>query len=368
MLFTLGLLLLLTPLPSWQSPTTERKNLTGSDATKPNTILTLSRPKTTVALPKPTVRPTLKPATVNQTATPTPAPSKSKTSPPTIQTTPSAAVKSTPASGNISNKTKPTVSVSQTYSTKPPSTVDVKPGKDKLAPTGGPNVQTVTAKSAAASSAKTSSDKPKPAVNQTASVRSPSTSDGKTAKDKSPLTVQNAPPSSAKTTAAPGVKTVKAKPSASSNQTVGGKTVPPSVPTDSKTSKEKPVTTAPQTLQPTLVKDAASVSSAAEKNKSTPSTANLTPANKPPSSAKDKSGPTQPIKVVISEGCESGKNKEQELQLKPGAPLVMTHKISLVPGGCTGECNSEMTALKERMARLEREMSSLKENCMISSF
>ncbi|XP_073341920.1 tenascin [Pagrus major] len=45
----------------------------------------------------------------------------------------------------------------------------------------------------------------------------------------------------------------------------------------------------------------------------------------------------------------------------------MTHKISLLPGGCTGGCESEMTALKERVARLEREMTSLKDKCPCSA-
>ncbi|XP_035528046.1 tenascin [Morone saxatilis] len=45
----------------------------------------------------------------------------------------------------------------------------------------------------------------------------------------------------------------------------------------------------------------------------------------------------------------------------------MTHKISLLPGSCTGGCESEMAALKGRVARLEREMSSLKEKCPCSA-
>ncbi|XP_053183555.1 tenascin-like [Scomber japonicus] len=44
----------------------------------------------------------------------------------------------------------------------------------------------------------------------------------------------------------------------------------------------------------------------------------------------------------------------------------MTHKISLLPGGCTGSCEAEMSALKGRVARLEREMSTLKEKCPCS--
>lgn len=366
MLFTLGLLLLLPPLPSLQSPTTERRNLTGSDGTKANTMLTLSRPKTTVALPKQTARPTIKANTINVTVAPTSVTTKSKAGPPTIQTTPSAVVKSTLASGNISNKAKPTVFVNQTFSTKPPAIGDVKPSKDKLVPTGQPNVLTPSAKSASASSSKINRDSTQPTVNQTVSVKSLSTTDGKTAKDKSTATaVQNVQPLTAKTVAASGVKTVKAKPSASVNQTTGAKTIPTRVPNNMKIAKEKPVATAAQTVQPTLVKDTGSAAPASEKYKGTSSSTNLSPSNKPSASTKDNPGPKQPIKVVISDGCESSKNKEQELQLKPGAPLVMTHKISLVPGGCTGECSSEMTALKERMARLEREMSSLKENCMI---
>ncbi|XP_039973312.1 tenascin [Xiphias gladius] len=45
----------------------------------------------------------------------------------------------------------------------------------------------------------------------------------------------------------------------------------------------------------------------------------------------------------------------------------MTHKISLLPGGCAGECEAEMAALKGRVARLEREMSLLKEKCPCSA-
>ncbi|XP_070767964.1 tenascin-like [Enoplosus armatus] len=45
----------------------------------------------------------------------------------------------------------------------------------------------------------------------------------------------------------------------------------------------------------------------------------------------------------------------------------MTHKISLLPGGCSGGCEAEMTGLKERVARLEREMSSLKDKCPCSA-
>ncbi|XP_047666963.1 tenascin-N-like [Tachysurus fulvidraco] len=91
--------------------------------------------------------------------------------------------------------------------------------------------------------------------------------------------------------------------------------------------------------------------------------------NKPPSSS--------PIKVVITEGCiqkepqkdtiNSSKAQETELSLKPGSPLVMTHHINLVPGSCTGGCETEMSALKDRVEILEKEMSALKKKCTVCS-
>lgn len=295
MLFTLGLLLLLTPFPSIQSPTNERRNSTGSDATKPNAVFTLSKPKTTAALAKQTARPTLKPNTVNQTVLSSPA---------------TAAVKASTVS-------------------------EVKATKDKPAPTGVPNVQSASTKSASASGAKTTKDKLQPSVNQTVSMKSPSTSDGKSAKDKpAPTVVQNVQSTSPKSAPASGAKTTKNKPTVSVNQTVVAK---------SPSTKDKPAPTVVQTAQSPVIKAPTA------------------------STTKEKPAPAQPIKVVISDGCDSNNAKDQELKLKPGAPLVMTHKISFLPGGCVGGCEAEMAALKGRVARLEREMSSLKEKCRILS-
>lgn len=362
MLFTLGLLLLLTPFPSFQSTANERKNSTGSNVTKPDAIFTLSKPKTTAALPKQTIQPTLKPNTVNQTVFPTPATTKSKSSSTIIQTTPSASTKSTIASGTLTNKDKHTA-VNPVVPNKSHSASDVKSTKDKSAPTAAPNVQSVSTKSASAGSAKTTKDKLPPVVNQTISVKNPLTSDGKTPKDKpAPSVVQNVPSPPPKT-ATSSPKTTKTKPSASVNQTVVAKS--PST-SDVKHPKEKPAIAAVQTV-PTLPKDAAAGSSAASKDKGT-SSANRTAVSQAPTTTKEKLTPIQPIKVVISDGCDSSNNKEQELKLAPGAPLVMTHKISLLPSACSGGCDSEMTALKERVARLEQEMSSLKEKCMLRSY
>ncbi|KAM6967499.1 tenascin [Aplochiton taeniatus] len=68
--------------------------------------------------------------------------------------------------------------------------------------------------------------------------------------------------------------------------------------------------------------------------------------------------PAKPITVVVTEDCL---NNTKELKLNHGSPLVMTHKISLMPGSCTGGCVAEMATLKGRVAKLEGEMSSLKE-------
>ncbi|CAL8286671.1 unnamed protein product [Merluccius merluccius] len=77
----------------------------------------------------------------------------------------------------------------------------------------------------------------------------------------------------------------------------------------------------------------------------------------------EKPSSTQPIKIVISEGCDSSHTMEQDVKLKPGSPLVVTHKISLVPAGCSESCQAEMEALKARLDRLEKEMTARKDQC-----
>lgn len=285
--------------------------MTGNDATKSNAVFTLSKPKTTATPAKQTVRPTLKPNTVNQTVSPPPATTKSKPSPAVIQTTQSAAVKPTPTSGTITNRDKHTVSINQTVLAKSPSASEVKSTKDKPAPAVVLNVQATAPKSALSSGTKTAKNKPTASVNQTAVAKSSSNIEMKNSRDKpSPTVVQNVLSRTTKVTTAGGA--------------------------------------------------------AANKDK-VPASANQTAVIKSPATAKEKPAPTQRVQVVISDGCDSSKTKDQELKLKPGAPLVMTHKISLLPGGCTGGCEAEMAALKDRVIRLEKEMSSLKEKCPCSA-
>eukprot|EP00064_Thunnus_orientalis_P011648 superscaffoldBa00001700_g11679 len=60
----------------------------------------------------------------------------------------------------------------------------------------------------------------------------------------------------------------------------------------------------------------------------------------------------------------------KEIDLVPGSPLVLTHKIKLVPSGSgfgsrpgSCGCEADFAALRERLERLEREVSSLREKC-----
>ncbi len=89
--------------------------------------------------------------------------------------------------------------------------------------------------------------------------------------------------------------------------------------------------------------------------------------------SKDKPTESSPVKVVITEGCvpresqtDSGnvnKVQETELSLNLGFPLVMTHHINLVQGGCTGSCETEMATLRDRVEFLEKEMAAIKKMC-----
>ncbi|KAK6327453.1 hypothetical protein J4Q44_G00030980 [Coregonus suidteri] len=77
-------------------------------------------------------------------------------------------------------------------------------------------------------------------------------------------------------------------------------------------------------------------------------------------------GGGQPIKVMISEACVQGDSSQtqgKELDLEPGSPLVFTHRIKLVPGSCGGGCEAEFAALRDRLERLEKEVSALREKC-----
>ncbi|XP_037329608.2 tenascin isoform X4 [Pungitius pungitius] len=78
------------------------------------------------------------------------------------------------------------------------------------------------------------------------------------------------------------------------------------------------------------------------------------------------------FKVSVSQGYvtqEDGSDTSggKEVNLTPGSPLVLTHRITLVPssGSRSGSCGCEadFAALRERLERLEREVSTLREKC-----
>uniref|UniRef100_A0AAV2MAQ3 Tenascin n=1 Tax=Knipowitschia caucasica TaxID=637954 RepID=A0AAV2MAQ3_KNICA len=396
----------------------------GSEGTKANSVLTLLKPKTTVAAAKPAARSAQKPNAVNHTVLPSPTttqnppttstagPAKSKPSPPVIQTTPAAPPK-TASAPNASNKGKLSASVNQTAPAKPQAAAEAKTVKVKPSPTAPSNVQQTVAKITPASSAKTTKDKvsvsvsaksvsnaatvkakvkPQASVNQT-------TTETKAAKDKStPSRTSTAQVASAKPTKeakekAQPAATVTTKP-ASTNINVAKKTIPAIVPDaqstlstsglDGANTKEKVVTTTNTSAaaKPSLplaatdkipkekatstsqtVKPATKALTTAARGKDQPS-ANQTLVAKV---TKPSTAPTPPIKVVIRDGCESGGKKDEEMELKPGAPIVMTHKISLVPTSCKGGCEAKMAALEGRLALLEKEMSSMKEKCACSA-
>ncbi|MFT7811327.1 tenascin-like isoform X2 [Arapaima gigas] len=81
----------------------------------------------------------------------------------------------------------------------------------------------------------------------------------------------------------------------------------------------------------------------------------------------------QPFRILITDTCvqkdtqgDAGTpahNQGMELDLEPGKPLVLTHRISLVPTSCAGGCESEFAALRERLERLEKEVTTLNEKC-----
>jgi len=235
-----------------------------------------------------------------------------------------------------------TVSATPATNQKPPAVNAAKTTKSK--PMATLAIQAALAKPAVTSTQKTVKDKSTPAVVQTVHSTPSKTvmvSSTTTTKDKAP----------AKSPATDEAKTNKDKPVSKDKSTATVNQA--QTKTDTKTAKDK----VQSTVLTTTAKPATGTSATAVKDKA--SAADQTAV------AKDKPAPAQPIQVVIS-GFDPSQTKEKEIKLKPGAPLVMTHKISLVPGSCTGSCLLEMAALKGRVARLEREMSTLKNKCPCS--
>ncbi|TNN23329.1 Tenascin [Liparis tanakae] len=94
-------------------------------------------------------------------------------------------------------------------------------------------------------------------------------------------------------------------------------------------------------------------------------------------------GKQDSIKVLVSEawtqgdwaqgdwaqGDSEGPQRGTEMDLTPGSPLVLTHRITLVPSLGSGSgsgscgCGPDLAALRGRLEHLEREVSTLREKC-----
>ncbi|XP_070407741.1 tenascin-N [Nothobranchius furzeri] len=405
MLFTLGLLFLLTPFPSFQTTTNEKRDARGSNVIKANTVLTLLKPKTTANPSKQSLHPTQKPNTVNLTSLPTPVvvtanhvmATNRRLSLAVNQTTPSAAVQPTTTISPIINKHKD--KLNQTIPDKLPKFGDFKTNKTRPAPTRAPDVSSMSTKlppsgtiakknpqhtanhtrsgkSSSAGGAPTAkladptgrSDEKSKAKSASTKVADPLQSSDEKSKDKPASTKVADPlqssdekskdkPASTKVADPPGRSDEKSK-----DKPASTKVAEPPGRSDEK-SKDKSSPTKMPTVQSTPTKVNKTDGSATEKFSASTNDTSSTPSP----STKEKLANSQPIKLVISEDCDSSQSKGQEVTLRPGAPLVMTHKISLLPGGCTGECETEMTVLKGRVAKLEREMSLLIEKCPCSA-
>ncbi|XP_007570078.1 tenascin-like [Poecilia formosa] len=274
-------------------------------------------------------------------------------------------VPSTPSSGSKPTKDRAAAG-NQTVFDNPLTTGDDK-SKDKLTP----NVPTLPT-----SVSKTSRGKTTASGNQTIAQTHTPKSDDKS-KDKSTQSVL-----SLSTTSKP----TKVKATVSTNQTTSDNS-PPSgdkkskdvsntlpIPTNgTKTTKNKhkesghPSVVDSQQINDEKAKDKPGERAGGSNKDKEMGTITITQTPLIQATSKDNAGPSQPLKVIISFNGDWSHTKEQELTLKPGAPLVMTHSINLLPGGCAGGCEAEVAALKGRLTRLEREMSLLKEKCPCSA-
>ena len=302
MLFSLCLVLLITPAPGRHTPANEKRNSTGSDTIKSDATVTPSLLKIVPALAKQT----------------TPAPPKPNAADHTTLTPLTVKQKPVLANGTKSTKAKKASPLSHALPSTSPKTLPAAI-KEKHA-----------------------------AVNKTSPPRTPPTRDVKISKSKLVAAVTDG-----------AAKTAKDRLTASTNQT----TSPAKSPAISKagpaviqgvqsthTPSSEAVTEKPAII---MTKPASKDRPTTSVNQTSPSNGRSAKAIKTPaltSGAKD---------AVTSEGCDGGHTTEQEVKLKPGSPLVVTHKISLVPAGCSESCQAEMEALKTRVERLEKEMTAL---------
>lgn len=253
---------------------------------------------------------------------------------------------------NVSNKSTSNTAVDKPNKNKPQASVN------QTSEAKGPKEKSVTSKTS--TSAKPTKEKAQPAVT------TKTTSGNVTTKDKAGASV-DVQQTSAKSGSGSGAKASKDKTATTTNAIATAKSSSSSASAEkTSTGQTKPTQTKEKSASTSEATKPTSTKAPATSSKTKPlPSANQTLVVKPtkPTAA----APTPPIKVVISDGCESGSKKDEEVELKPGAPLVMTHKFSLVPSSCQGGCEAKMAALEGRLALLEKEMSSLKEKCACSA-
>uniref|UniRef100_A0A3B5KXH2 Fibrinogen C-terminal domain-containing protein n=1 Tax=Xiphophorus couchianus TaxID=32473 RepID=A0A3B5KXH2_9TELE len=340
MLITLGLLLLLTPFPSFQTTTLDKRDAVGSNVTKANTVLTFSKPKTTAAPSKQSLNPTLKPNTVTVTILPTAGSNqksetnaatttKSKLSVAVVQTTPPSPAKAPKATDTNTNRNKH--KVNQTASAKLLSLSEEKANKIKPEPTGVHQDQSTITKLFSDSHLKTSRNKLQQSHNQTTSSKSSLSSNEKNAEDRSNHNVPSILPSGSKPTkdrAAAGNQTVFDIPLTTGDEKSKDKLTPnvPSLPASGgKTSRGKTTASGNQTIahhpksdeksedKSTQSFPSLSTTSKTTKVKYTASTNQTTFDNSPPSGdKKPKDTSASNTLPLPTNGTKATKNKHKE--------------------------------------------------------
>ncbi|XP_059911253.1 tenascin isoform X1 [Gadus macrocephalus] len=298
MLLSLCLVLLITSVPARHTPANEKRNSTGSDTIKSDATVTPSILKYIPALAKQTTLASPKPNVADQT---TPTPLMVKQKPVVVNGTKTTKVKKASALSHALPSTSPKTL---------PAAIKDKHAINKTRTPPTRDVKIIKNKLVAAvtdGATKTAKDKPTASTNQTTSIKSPAISIS------GPTVFQGVQsthtPSSEAVTEKPGL--IITKPA----------------------SKDRPTTSVNQT-----------------------STSNVRSAK----AIKTPAVTSGPKDAGTSERCDGVHTTKQEVKLKPGSPLVVTHKISLVPAGCSESCQAEMEALRIRVERLEKEMTALK--------
>ncbi|XP_030214580.1 tenascin isoform X1 [Gadus morhua] len=301
MLLSLCLVLLITSVPARHTAANEKRNSTGSDTIKSDATVAPSILKYIPALAKQT---TLASPKANVADPTTPAPLMVKQKPVVVN-------------GTKTTKSKKASALSHALPSTSPKTVPA-------------------------------AIKDKHAINKTSTLRTPPTRDVKIIKNKLVAAVTDG-----------AAKTAKNKLTASTNQTTSMKS--PAISISGPTVFQGVQSTHTPSSEAVTEKPGLIITKPASKDRPTTSVNQTSTSNVRSAKAiKTPAVTSGPKDAGTSERCDGVHTTEQEVKLKPGSPLVVTHKISLVPAGCSESCQAEMEALRIRVERLEKEMAALK--------